>query len=340
MKRLRKILVYGLATLLVLLVVGINFTIGWRPFLGPRTRPLTDRRFDVTPERLARGRYLAENVSSCMDCHSPHDWTQHDNPITPGMEGAGEHMELGGTPGTIYAPNLTPDQETGSGSWTDDQLARAIREGIGHDGRTLFPIMPYQHFKSMSDEDVASVVVFLRSLPAVHNPLPQTQIIFPVKYLIRSVPEPVMQPVPQPDVSTPVARGAYLVNMAACSDCHTPQDKNGQPIPGMDFGGGFILEGPWGRVASANITQDPTGIPYYDEQLFLQVMRTGYVKARKLSQIMPWANFRGMTDEDLLSIFAYVKTIPAVRHRVDNSEPPTLCPLDGAMHGAGSSNTK
>ena len=339
MKRLRKILGYTLAAFVVLLVVTINFTIGWRPFLGPRTRPLTDRKFDVTPERLARGCYIAENVAACMDCHSPHDWTQHDAPISPGKEGAGEFMPLGGVPGTLYAPNLTPDPETGSGSWTDDQIARAIREGIGHDGRALFPLMPYPHFKSMSDEDLASVVVFLRSLPAVRNALPQTQIIFPVKYLMRSVPEPVTQPVPQPELSTPVARGAYLVNMAACSDCHTPQ-KQGEPIRGMDFAGGFVLDGPWGRVASANITQDSSGIPYYDETLFLQVMRTGYAKARRISQIMPWSSFRGMTDEDLLAIFAYVKTIPAVHHRVDNSEPPTLCPLDGAMHGAGSSNTK
>jgi hypothetical protein len=339
MKRLRKILGYTFVVLIVLLVVTINFTIGWRPFIGPRMRPLTDRKFGVTPERLARGRYIAENVSGCMDCHSPHDWTQHDAPITPGMEGAGEHMELAGTPGTIYAPNLTPDPETGSGNWTDDQIARAIREGIGHDGRTIFPVMPYGHFKSMSDEDLASVVVFLRSLPPVHNSLPQTQIIFPVKYLMRSAPEPVTQPVPQPDVSTPVARGAYLVNMAVCTGCHTPQ-KQGAPIRGMDFAGGFILEGPWGRVASANITQDPSGIPYYDDQLFLQVLRTGYVRARKLSQVMPWASFRGMTDEDLLAIFAYLKTVPPVHHRVDNSQPPTLCPLDGAMHGAGSSNQK
>jgi len=338
MKRWRKISGYTFVGLILLLASAINFTIGWRPFIGPRARALTDRKFDVTPERLARGRYIAENLSSCMDCHSPHDWTQHDAPIMPGMEGAGEFMGLEGLPGTIYAPNLTPDPETGSGSWTDDQLARAIREGIGHDGRALFPMMPYQHFKSMSDEDLASVVVFLRSLPPVHNSLPQTQIIFPVKYLMRSAPEPVTQPVPQPDLSTPLARGTYLVNLAACSDCHTPQ-KQGAPIPGMDFAGGFVLDGPWGRVASANITQDPSGIPYYDGTLFLQVLRTGYVRARKLSQIMPWHCYRGLTDEDLLAIFTYVKMLKPVRHRVDNSLPPTLCPEDGAMHGAGSSNT-
>jgi len=80
------------------------------------------------------------------------------------------------------APNLTPDPETGSGNWSDDALARAIREGAGHDGRALFPMMPYENFRYLSDEDVASIVVFLRTLPPVRNPLPTTRLIFPVKY--------------------------------------------------------------------------------------------------------------------------------------------------------------
>ena len=112
----------------------------------------------------------------------------------------------------------------------------------------------------------------------------------------------------------------------------------GQNIPGMDFAGGFVLEGPWGRVASANITPDPSGIPYYDEALFIQTMRTGYVKARELNQIMPWWHFRNLTDEDLKAIFGYLRTLKPVKHRVDNTEPPTLCKLCGSRHGLGDRN--
>lgn len=324
--------------LIVVAVIGITLTIGWRPFIGPRARALTDRTFAATPERLARGRYLAESVSGCMFCHSPHDWTKHDMPIPAGMEGAGEQFPLAGLPGVVFAPNLTPDRQTGSGSWTDDQLARAIREGVGHDGRALFPLMPYPHFHNMSDEDVASIVVFLRSLNPVHRALPATKLIFPVRYLIRTVPEPLTAAVPPPDVSTPEKHGAYLVDMAGCSDCHTPQNAHGMPLPGMDFSGGFILDGPWGRVASANITPDPSGIPYYDAALFRQMMHTGYVKARELNPIMPWRMYGGMTDDDLDSIFAYLQTLRPVAHRVDNTEPPTYCPLCKAMHGAGNQN--
>ena len=324
--------------ILVLLAIGVTFTIGWRPFIGPRARPLTSRTFERTPERLARGKYLVEGVAGCADCHSPHDWAQHDEPILPGMEGAGEDMSLlKGLPGHVVAPNLTPDPETGSGTWSDDALARAIREGIGHDGRALFPFMPYEHYRALPDEDVASIVVFLRSLPPVRNPLPKTTIVFPVKYLIRDVPHPLTGPVPNPDLSDPLKRGAFLVNIGGCADCHTPQIR-GKFLSGMDFAGGFILDGPWGRVASSNLTPDPSGIPYYDEALFIQTMRTGYVKARKLAQIMPWTSYQNMNDDDLKAIFAYLKTAKPVKHHVDNSEPPTYCKLCRQSHGAGDMN--
>jgi mono/diheme cytochrome c family protein len=263
---------------------------------------------------------------------------KHDAPLIEGTRGAGyADFPMAGLPGRVIPPNITPDPETGAGNWTDDMLARAIREGIGHDGRALFPFMPYPDMRQMSDEDLASVIVYLRSIPPIRKALPKTDIIFPVKYLMRSVPQPITEPVPQPDLSTPVKRGEYLVTVAGCTDCHTPQAK-GEPIRGLEFAGGFVLEGPWGRVASANITPDPSGISYYDEALFLEMIRTGYVKARKINQIMDWSDYRNLTDEDLKAIFAYIRTLKAVKHRVDNTEPPTPCKLCGSSHGAGNQN--
>jgi len=295
MNRLRKMLGLSFAVLLVVLAAGITFTVGWRPFIGPRTRALTAPKFQSTPERLARGEYSALNVADCMVCHAEHDWTVHDAPVLPNTLGAGQDMNIiKGFPGKVYAPNITPDPETGAGSWSDDQLARAIREGVGHDGRALFPFMPYPDFRAMSDEDLASIIVYLRSLPPVRKQLPATDLIFPVNYLIRNVPRPLDASLPEPDVSTPEKRGKYLVTIAGCEDCHTPQDAHGKPLPGMDFAGGFILDGPWGRVASSNITPDPSGIPYYDQAMFTQVIRTGFVRARKLNQIMPWHVYRRM----------------------------------------------
>jgi mono/diheme cytochrome c family protein len=324
-----------LFVILVLLIVGITLTIGWRPFIGPRTRALTNRTFEATPARLERGRYMANAVYGCVACHSERDQNTPGWPPLGDKLGAGtlfgEGAEL---PGRLIASNLTPDRETGIGNWTDDVLARAIREGIGHDGRALFPIMPYLNYHDMPDEDLASVIVYIRSLAPVRNPLPQTEIIFPVKYLIRGAPEPVIASVPQPDLSDNVKRGAFLARMASCAECHTPQER-GQAKPGLEFAGGLLFQTPQGTVMAANITPDASGIGYYDEDLFLQAMRTGKVKARMLSPMMPWYFYGQMTDEDVKAIFAYLRTLKAVKHTVDNNEPPTACRLCGLKHGGG-----
>ncbi|HEX8817902.1 MAG TPA: cytochrome c [Terriglobales bacterium] len=337
--RLGKILFFAVVALIVLLCVAISATIGWRPFFGPNARPLTSRKIDITPERLARGYYIFNSLSGCADCHSEHDGGSFASPLAPGMTGAGAEMALDGLPGRIVAPNLTPDRETGSGTWTDDQLARAIREGVGHDGRALFPIMPYQHYRSMSDEDLASVVAYLRALPAVHHELPKTEIIFPVKYLIRTVPIPVTAAVTAPDPKDQLKYGAYLVNLGGCIDCHTPADDKGNPLPGLDYAGGEVFSGKgFHAVATANITPDPSGISYYDEAMFIQVIRTGAVGARTLSGIMPYEFYKGLTDDDLKAMFADLKTLKPVHHRVDNTAAATFCKICRKTHGAGEQN--
>jgi hypothetical protein len=328
-----------LVPLVIVIGVAAVKVLGPRAFLGPRSRSLTSRTFEVTPVRQERGKYLASSIG-CLYCHSPHDWSKRDDPILPGMIGAGQQLPYTDLPGRVFAPNLTPDKDTGAGNWTDDMLARAIREGIGHDGRALFGIMPFAHYRNMPDEDLASIIVYLRSLPAVRNVLPQTEIIFPVNYIIRNDPQPLTASVPSPDVSDPVKRGRFLVNLIGCVDCHTPVDKHHMPIPGMEFSGGQVFQTPWGMSASGNLTPDPSGIPYYDEAMFIKTMRTGVAGTRELNKTMPWSVLRNMTDEDLAGIFAYLKTLRPIAHRVDNTEPPTLCPIDGANHGAGDQNRK
>jgi mono/diheme cytochrome c family protein len=329
---------FGTILLIVclLLAAAITFTIGWRPFIGPRARATTNRQFERTPERMARGRYLVVGLVGCETCHSPKDWKTHGAPNLPGMELAGQVIPIDNLPGVIVATNLTPDTETGGANWTDDEIARAIREGIGHDGRTLFPMMPYQAYRTLSDEDLASILVYLRSIAPVRNPLPPTRVNFPVNYLIRGVPQPVTSPVRGPGPqSSAVERGKYLA--AVGCGCHVPTNPKG-PIPGLTYGGGEILKGPWGEVTSANITQDASGISYYDDAMFLQAMRTGYVKARKLSSIMPFGEFANLNDDDLKAIFAYLRTLPRVKHTVDNSLPPTYCKLCRHQHGGGDQN--
>lgn len=340
MARWRKIVGGSVLGLTALLAIAITATVGWRPFVGPAARPLTDRTFESTPGRLERGKYLFHGLNGCAICHGEWDRTLDGHPPKADALAAGRTWADEGLP-WLTAPNLTPDKETGAGNWTDDMLARAIREGIGHDGRALFPVMPYTRYRAMSDEDLASVIVYLRTLPAIRNPLPRTEIPFPPGPLINSVPEPVTETVPAPDNSDPVRRGEYLTRMGVCEECHTPSDAQGMRLPGLDWAGGFPLPDEVAKrtVSSVNLTPDPSGIPYYDEGLFIAAMRTGKVVARELDDMMPWSSYRHLTDEDLKAMFAYIKTLKPVKHTVDNSLPATACPVCMGTHGGGDKNT-
>jgi hypothetical protein len=341
MKTWKKAALAVVSLVFVLVVVGVPATVGIRPFIGPKARPLTDRRFERTPARFERGKYLVTTGHPpCVVCHSPIDVKDEHMSVRDGMELSGRNWAADGVP-FVTAPNLTPDPETGVGNWTDDDLARAIREGIGHDGRALFPIMPYQRFRNMADEDLASIVVYLRSLPPVRNQLPKSNVPFPVKYLINGVPQPVDGPVAA-DLSTPEKRGRYDVEvLAACGDCHSTQDSQGNLVAGMDYAGGMELPFAGRKVIySSNITPSVNGIPYYTEELFVEAMRTGKVRSRPLDDMMPTHYFGKMTDQDLKDIFAYLKTLKPVDHYVDNTLPPTKCPRCGLVHGGGEKNRK
>jgi mono/diheme cytochrome c family protein len=331
----KKTVVIALLAVVAAIAGVITFTIGWRPFIGAKKRTLTGRRFESTPQRLARGKYLVDGVLGCFGCHTDADWSKPGAPPAAGREGSGHVFSDQDLP-WLVAPNITSDKETGAGNWSDDTLARAIREGIGHDGRALFPMMPYPQYRQMSDEDLASVIVYLRTTPPVRNSLPVTKLPFPLSFFIQNVPQPLNAPVPA-DMSTAVARGAYFAHLGACSDCHTPQEK-GEPLPGMDFAGGFLLHEPQGDVVSANITPSASGISYYSEATFVQAMHTGKVGARQLRSSMPWYFYGKMTDEDLKSVFAFLQTLKPVNHRVDNLEPPSYCRLCRQRHGFGDKN--
>ena len=298
--------------------------------IKPKIRPLTDIVFERTAVRLERGKYLTEGLLQCFICHTDRDWKAPGAPPLQGRKGSG-HVWRDDGEFRLVAPNITPDKETGAGNWTDDMFARAIREGISHEGRVLHPQMWYGSFRSLSDEDLASIIVYLRSIPAVRNSLPQTKL----KTERQPKDEPLTEPAPQPDLSDAVKRGNYLVRVADCVGCHTAWEA---PLNPGFFGGGNLVEIEKEKAFSTNLTPDPSGISYYDDALFVQVMRTGHVKARKLSSIMPWTVFRNLNDEDLKAIFAYLRARRPVHHSVDNTEAPTECAMCGQKHGFGDRN--
>ena len=294
-------------------------------------RPLRTLAVSRTPERVERGRYLSEGLLQCFVCHSERDWKKPGAPPIPALKGAGAVWP---DRPWLVAPNLTPDNETGIGTWTDDMLIRAIREGISHDGRVLHRQMWYASFRVLPDEDVEAVVAYLRSLKPIRHPLPKTTL--PPEDAMRlKVPEPITQLVPPKPPAAAVERGRRLANLADCSGCHTSwyTPKN----PGL-FGGGNPIKRGQMTTLSSNITADDSGIAHYDAAFFREVMRTGKARGRELSPLMPWVVFRNLNDDDLDALFAYLRAVPKVKHAIDNIEKPTKCRICEGEHPLGQYN--
>lgn len=297
----------------------------------PPARPLDGRVYESTPERLERGRYLAEHVLQCFICHSERDASQPGAPPVEARKGAGAVFSEDGAR-LIVAPNITPDVETGAGGWTDDMLARAIREGIGHDGRALHPSMWYGSFAALSDEDLAAVVVYLRSIPAVRNALPRTRLTDEERARIAGQPQPITAPVAGPAPGDALARGKYLINVADCGGCHTSWYSD--RMPGL-FAGGNHIERRYGSAYSTNVTHHASGVGY-PADAFVAVMRGG--KGGSLSPLMPWVAFRGMTDADLEAIHLALGTLQPVAHYIGNVGAPEQCAVCGQQHPLGAYN--
>jgi mono/diheme cytochrome c family protein len=323
---LKKILVVLGSLLLLVVVVGAGG--GTYLYLRkPAQVPASHIKVAMTPEAIARGKYIFESIADCAGCHSQRDYGLVGGPIVPAGQGAGTLLSdfMKGLPGTVVAPNLTPDPETGLGSWTDGEKIRAIREGVDREGNALFPMMPYQGFRKMSDEDVQAVVAYLNSLPPVKHALPKTALSFPVGWMIKSVPQPAGS-VPAPDRTDRMKFGAYLVELGGCRDCHTPTG-NGQPLPGKEFAGGTPFETTSGKVLSANITPDTeTGIGKWTEEYFRRKFYDYKEYAEKGSPrlagpeaftLMPWLSFSKRPPEELSAIYAYLQSLPAVHNYVE-----------------------
>lgn len=313
----------------VAIVAVLSTGAGYLYAAYPRIRPASDLRVTPTPELLERGRYLAEHVSICTDCHSERDLSRFSGPVVPGTHGKGG-MLFGPAmnfPGRIYASNITP---AGVGHYTDGELVRAITEGVTKDGRPLFPLMPYGRFRHLCDRDLQAIVAYVRSMPSIPNRVPETELDFPVSLLVRQAPAP-RDPWRCDDEAPPVERGRYLTEVAACADCHTKQER-GQPIPGLDLAGGFEFPMPTGGVVrSANLTPDEeTGLGRMSEEAFLDRFRAHHGEANDtpvarngFNTIMPWRQFAGMSDDDLRAIYAFLRTVPPVRHEFARFSPGT-----------------
>jgi mono/diheme cytochrome c family protein len=276
------------------------------------------------PELRARGEYLAEHVAVCVDCHSERDFARYSGPIREGTRGKGGQKfghEIG-LPGELVAPNITP---AGIGQWSDGELQRALTSGVTRDGRALFPLMNYRAYGQLCQRDLHAIMSYVRTFAPIEHHPERSRLDFPVNMIVKTLPQPTAAAERCPDASDPVALGAYLVNTAGCRDCHTPR-AGGRPIPGKDFAGGNAFPLPSGYVAhSKNITPDAvSGIGSWTKPMFVQRF-AAYRDAAALPRVaanapntpMPWSMYAGMSDEDLAAIYAYLRTVPAVKSGAD-----------------------
>ncbi len=170
---------------------------------------------------IERGRYVA-TAADCVACHS-----------VPGGKPYAGGTALQTPFGTLVAPNITPDRETGIGNWTEEDLRSTLREGIGRGGKRLYPAMPYPAYTRMTDDDIHALWAYLRTLPPVSNAVEANQLPFPFNIrllmagwnLLNFEPENFK---PDPQKSAEWNRGAYLVQaLGHCGTCHTPKTMLG-----------------------------------------------------------------------------------------------------------------
>jgi len=255
---------------------------------------------------LARGRYLAV-AADCEACHTE--------------EGGAPFA--GGRPfetqfGTIYSPNITPDAETGIGSWSDTDFLRAVHEGIAKDGTRLYPAFPYASYTYLTDEDVLAMKAYLFSLPAVKNTAPANTLRWPYNQRgLMAIWSKLYNPATRFEAvagqSAEWNRGAYLAEaLGHCGECHTPRTALQALNNKRKFSGG-MAEG-W---RAYNLSSDKqSGIGTWSAEDLETYLKTGHSEDRG-SAFGPMAqavhlSFQKLTPSDVTAIVTYVRSVPPV----------------------------
>lgn len=313
-----------LGILVMIIVVLIAVGIGYVRFGLPNVGDAPDLKVEITPERVERGKYLANSVCVCMDCHSTRDWTKFSGPLVAGTFGiGGERFDRNmGFPGVFYSKNITP---AGIGKWTDGEVYRAITSGVDKDGEPLFPVMPYHYYGNMANEDIYSVIAYIRSLPAQESNIPAREVDMPFPLIMRLMPKK-GEPSVMPEPTDVVAYGKYMVNASGCRECHT-KAKDGQVIPELAFGGGREFTLPAGILTTPNITPHETGLGNWTKEQFIRKFKayqdSGYVLPAanimtEYNTIMPWTMYSTMTERDLGAIYEYLRTVKPIDNETVN----------------------
>jgi mono/diheme cytochrome c family protein len=260
---------------------------------------------------VARGKYLA-TAADCIACHT-----------APGGKAFAGGLPFKLPFGTIYSPNITPDPDTGIGTWSDAEFVRSMHRGIGKNGEDLYPAYPYTSYALTSDGDALAIKAYLFSLPAVRATAPPNTLSFPYnqRYLMRFwklLFLPAHPEVSDSEAQTGAGRGRYLVEaLAHCGECHTPRNQLFGLQQSRKFAGA-IAQG-WNAY---NITSDKQeGIGAWSDEELASYLSTGHAQGHgSASGNMAEAismSLRHLSSDDIQAIVAYLRTISAAK-----SDPP------------------
>jgi mono/diheme cytochrome c family protein len=250
---------------------------------------------------VERGAYLAD-IMTCHNCHTPR-----------GPNGFDVSRLLSGGPQIFDEPafkvsgsNITPDKETGIGNWTDAQLKTFLVTGMKPDGVHAAPIMPTAFYPILTPRDLDALVVYLRSVPAVRREIPTPEYRMTLE---REAPPFADQQMTDAEMADPLQRGRYLVTIAHCLECHTPDGPKGHDFAGASGKGGRPFKGPWGQVVSPNIS--PNGLGQWSDDEIRRAITEGVARdGRKLKPPMGYASYAKMARQDQDAMIAFLRTLP------------------------------
>lgn len=270
-----------------------------------------------TREQIARGKYVFGAAAGC-GCHT-----------VPKQALNAGGRKYDGPFGTVYSSNITPDPTTGIGKWTDEQIITATRAGRRPDGERLIPVHPYTVFNGMAEQDLKDVVVYLRSVPPVNRATPAKKISVP---LFESVFLPAwlatfaaVETPPKSAATSGVARGEYLTRAVShCGECHTPRTMTMAVDNTRFLAGNPKGKGPEGS-AVPNITPDrETGLASWTEEQITDYLETGNkpdgdVSGGLMMEVIQGssAGYKDLTKADRQAIAKYLKSIPAIKNRIE-----------------------
>ncbi|HEX6997659.1 MAG TPA: c-type cytochrome [Gammaproteobacteria bacterium] len=253
-------------------------------------------------EMLARGKYLVETVAGCGNCHTPHN---PDGTLNQEMALSGAFV-IEEPAFKAYARNITPDMETGIGSWSEDDIVKALREGVRPDGTMLGPPMSFLFYRNMSDTDAYAIAAYIKTVKPIRNEVPESE------YRIPLMPYgPPVSNVPDVPRDDPVKYGEYLAGpIGHCMDCHT-RYKEGQiqwNLPGLGGNAYANVFGLGWTAVSANITPTTLG-EWTDEEIKRAITQGISRDGRKLLPAMPFELYRNIAESDLDALIAYLRSL-------------------------------